>query len=790
MPMRFIPFATRFVLLVALLVPGALPAQPAREGGEGPRGDRPARRARPESPRPGQADKPAADPVYEAPLALVGQFDRDADGRLDTAERAAALAHLAQLPPRETAPRRPGDAPAVAPRALEATKPGEKIAPDQARNFADLPLYDPAAFRTVALEFEDSNWEAQLAAFASTDVLVPARLTLDGRTYSGVGVRFAPLPVGEQAEPGYKRTLLLRLDHVDPRQQIAGQRELRFEAAPRDATFLRTHLYLALAARHGSAPRSNFVQIALNGENWGVYTNVQPFDENFLRANFGTDRGARWTVAAGGGLTYLGDDPAAYRALYRLEGPDSPGAWQALIRLCRTLEQTPPEQLEKALAPLLDVEGTLRFLALENALLNQGGYRAIGGGYGLVLDAAGRFHPVPLAGEQAFRLVEKQTYEAADRPALATGQKEDLAGQAQELPESVRREVAARSQFPKQSPTDLALLLSYSFVNKSDRDDNQLVTRDEWLGFARSWFISLDTTGARQVSRERFIDGFRRVVTPNAVSDGRTRQKFGDADPAVVLGGDFFAELDQDRDAKATRDEFIAAHERWLERWSGSDRQLAREEIETGLKTLFSTTVFSAEQRYIAVSSVARPATVEADGPRGGPGGRGGGGGPGGDSGMSASVGLPVPGLQIGTGGLRRRGDSAGRTLVIEREQLDVLAGIDDPRRPLLSKLLAVPALRRRYLVHLNTLATEALDWDALSPQLKQLHATLLPEVRRETHKPDSFERFARGLEQDLPDTDDEPSLRKTIEDRRAYVLEDETVQSQVVRRTVYPTKK
>lgn len=784
--MRFIPPSASSILLLALLVPCALPAQPAHEGG-GPRGERPARRARSDSPRPGQPDKPAADPVYEAPLALVGQFDRDADGRLDTTERAAALAHLAQLPSREAAPRRPGEAPAVAPRALEATKPGEKIAADQVRTFPSLALYDPAAFRTVALEFEDSNWEAQLAAFASTDVLVPARLTLDGHTYSGVGVRFAPLPIGEQAEPGYKRTLLLRLDHVDPQQRISGQRELRFEAAPRDATFLRTHLYFTLAARHGAAPRSNFVQIVLNGENWGVYTSVQPFDEAFLRANFGTYQGTRWTIAAGGGLTYLGDDPAAYRARYRLEGADSPDAWSALIRLCRTLEQTPPDQLEKALAPILDVEGALRFIALENALLNQGGYRATGGGYGLYLDPAGRFHLVPLRAELSFRLVEHQTFEAIGRTEPAR----DQAAKAEdnsELPASVRREIAARNQFPRQAKTNLAMLLSYSFVNKSDRDDDQRVTRDEWLGFARSWFISLDTTGSGKLSRARFIDGFRRMVTPNAVSDGRAKQTFAGEDPAAIMGGDYFAAIDPDGDDFATRDEFVAAHGKWMDGWAGKAGTLAREEIESGLTGLFSTTVFSAEQRYIAVSSVARPANPEADGPRGGPGGRGD-GGPGG-SGMSANVGLPVPGLQIGTGGLRRRGDSGGRTLVIEREQLDVLAGIDDPRRPLLSKLLAVPALRRRYLVHLNTIATEALDWDALAPQLKQLHATLLPEVRRETHKPDSFERFARGLEQDLPGTEEEPSLRKTIEERRTYVLEDETVQSQVVRRTVYPVKK
>ena len=51
-----------------------------------------------------------------------------------------------------------------------------------------------------------------------------------------------------------------------------------------------------------------------------------------------------------------------------------PLAWADLIRLFKVLNDTPPEQLETALAPILDVDATLKFLAVDVALVNSDGF--------------------------------------------------------------------------------------------------------------------------------------------------------------------------------------------------------------------------------------------------------------------------------------------------------------------------------------------------------------------------------------------------------------------------------
>jgi spore coat protein CotH len=75
-----------------------------------------------------------------------------------------------------------------------------------------------------------------------------------------------------------------------------------------------------------------------------------------------------------GGMQYLGESPDAYRTIYSIRSRDNERSWRELVRLFRLLNETPLEKLEAALSPLLDIDGALKFLALEIALVNSDGY--------------------------------------------------------------------------------------------------------------------------------------------------------------------------------------------------------------------------------------------------------------------------------------------------------------------------------------------------------------------------------------------------------------------------------
>ncbi len=380
---------------------------------------------------------------------LVGQFDKDGDGRLNADERKAAREHLAAQPrrgPFGRGGRGPGGPPPFGPggpppefergapppfppggprpefgrggppfgpggpgrgEPMPPPVPGKKLSPADVKSYRDEPIYERKALRTLFLEFENADWEKELADFYRTDVEVPAKLTVDGKAYPNVGVHFRGMSSYMMVPEGRKRSLNLSIDFVHKNQRLNGYRTLNLLNSNGDPTFLRAVLFLEIARSYIAAPAANYMRVVINGENWGVYVSAEQFNTDFVRQWFGTATGARWKVPGSpggrGGLAYLGDDPAPYKRIYEIKSKDDRESWAALIGLCKTLNETPPERLEAALEPILDIDGTLKFLALDKALINSDGYWTRASDYNIYRDAKGRFHLIPHDANEALR---------------------------------------------------------------------------------------------------------------------------------------------------------------------------------------------------------------------------------------------------------------------------------------------------------------------------------------------------------------------------------------------------
>lgn len=327
---------------------------------------------------------------------LVAKFDRDGDKILNSAERKAAWDFLKKEQAEGRGPRGPRGPRGGGNRPADPATPGRVIAPKDVKTFPNAPAYDPGIVRTFFLEFEDRDWEQQMAAFKNTDVEMPAKVTVDGRIYNQVGIHFRGMSSFMMVGEGKKRSLNLSFDFANKEQSFGGYRTLEFMNSHDDPSFLRTVLSCEIARAYLPAPKANFVHVVINGESWGIYVNAQPFNKDFLRDNFKTTKGARWKVPGSprgqGSLSYLGEDIETYRKVYQIKTKDEAKSWKDLIRLCKVLNETPSDQLEKALSPLLDVDGALKFLAWENALVNNDGYWIRTSDYSLYEDVDGRFH--------------------------------------------------------------------------------------------------------------------------------------------------------------------------------------------------------------------------------------------------------------------------------------------------------------------------------------------------------------------------------------------------------------
>jgi spore coat protein CotH len=338
-------------------------------------------------------------------IKLVSKFDTNSDGWLNLEERKAARKSLKQ----QQGTRPTGGGPqGFGPRGQNrvATKAGVKLTPADVKNFHDAPLYDPAAIRTFFIEFEAADWEQELADFKYTDVDVPAKVTVDGVVYPDVGVHFHGMSSYMMVGEGQKRSLVLTFDYIKPKQSLNGYTKINLLNSHEDASFLRTVLAMHIARQYLPAPKAGFSKVAINGESWGLYVNQQHFNKEFIREWYPSAKGARWKTPGSpngyAGFNYLGDNAAAYKTIYEIKSKDEASAWTDLIHLCKLLQDTPAEQLENTLSPVLDIDGILRYFAWDNVLANGDGFWTRACDYSLYEDPSGRFHLFPYDANETF----------------------------------------------------------------------------------------------------------------------------------------------------------------------------------------------------------------------------------------------------------------------------------------------------------------------------------------------------------------------------------------------------
>ncbi len=340
-------------------------------------------------------------------MLLHDRFDADADGRLDRAERDLAREEAATKPPRRRRGGPPGGRGGEEAPRPETREDAIRIDPADVvavPRHADTGLYDRDVLHTIFLEFPEDDWHQEMVAFHGTDVEVPARLLLDGRPIGEVGVSYRG---NTSFDMPAKKSFGVSIDAYDDDLRIDGHRTLNLLNANGDASMMREVLFSNIASEYVPAPKANFVRVVVNGVYLGVYANVEQINKDFTRTHHGTARGVRWKVppdfSGGGALAYHGPDPADYTGRYELKTDSAgPEDWDALIEVCRILRETPDEDLEEILPKHLDVKEAIRFLAVDNALLDSDGYYSRGSDYYVYMDPDGIFHLVHYDNNETF----------------------------------------------------------------------------------------------------------------------------------------------------------------------------------------------------------------------------------------------------------------------------------------------------------------------------------------------------------------------------------------------------
>ena len=271
-------------------------------------------------------------------------------------------------------------------------------------------LYDDTQVLDIYLQFDQSNYEQQLEQNYDDAVAIPATITVNGLEYPEVGARYKGQTSYFMNESD-KKSFNITMDEYDSSQDLLGYESLNFACGYFDPTWLREFIFQKVIRKHIPAAASCFINLHINGEDWGIYTNVQQTNSEFLDEWFMDSSGARWRAdspagsggpggggggggggpggggggpgGGGGGpnwgdgtaaLNYHGSDTTEYQEYYTLKMSSINHPWDMLVQTCDILENTPLDQLYSQLSLVMDVDRALWFLAAENVFADDDGY--------------------------------------------------------------------------------------------------------------------------------------------------------------------------------------------------------------------------------------------------------------------------------------------------------------------------------------------------------------------------------------------------------------------------------
>lgn len=255
-------------------------------------------------------------------------------------------------------------------------------------------LYDETVLRTIDLTFAQSNWYQLLEQSHSTGIDVSADLTADGVTYPNVGVRFRGYSSYNSIGSSQKKPINISMDAFDSSQRLYGIKTINLNNGFRDPTFIREVLCYHIYRKYMPACRANWVIVRINGENWGVYVNVEQINKDMIRRWFIDEDGARYEADAtlpsgttnGAALTWLGTNSSSYANNYDHKNVEINAPWSPLIAACDKLNSGSLSTLKADVEPVLNVDSALWMLAAQVVFVNPDSYLYFGHNYWLYHD--------------------------------------------------------------------------------------------------------------------------------------------------------------------------------------------------------------------------------------------------------------------------------------------------------------------------------------------------------------------------------------------------------------------
>ena len=186
------------------------------------------------------------------------------------------------------------------------------------------------------------------------DIYVPATLTYEGRDYGPVGVHLKGMQSFEPIDR--KPSLRINVDKFVPAAAFFGLKDLTLNNMHSDFSMMHERIAYWIARTAGvPASRANHALLTVNGQSYGLYTNVETVKKRILSRAFGNNTGSLFEATDV-------DFRAQYIPFYDLvAGPDDRSL---LSGVAAALTATDPGDAMNAAAAYADIDQFTRFWAM------------------------------------------------------------------------------------------------------------------------------------------------------------------------------------------------------------------------------------------------------------------------------------------------------------------------------------------------------------------------------------------------------------------------------------------
>ena len=238
-------------------------------------------------------------------------------------------------------------------------------------------LFDDSQVHTIDIQIDDWGGFVRNAA---KEEYVSCDVTIDGETFRYVGLRAKGNNSLHLTEDYglYRYSLKLEFDQYRDGGNYYGLDKFSLDASFQDNSYLKTCMTYDMMEFMGvPTPLCSFVQVTVNGEDWGLFLAIEEPEEAFARRNFGNDHGILYKPDyrslndenADVALKYIDDNPDSYPGIFDNAKFEPSGAdKERLIEALKTLSTG--ENLETA----VNVDEVLRYFTVQVFVMNWDSY--------------------------------------------------------------------------------------------------------------------------------------------------------------------------------------------------------------------------------------------------------------------------------------------------------------------------------------------------------------------------------------------------------------------------------